>query len=200
MCWNANISLTTFIYALISAVIVYFLGEVNIFKIITLLLISSIQLFEYFVWINLENKIINNFLSKIGLLIILSQIALINYLNNNDKIKPFLFVSLSFILFLFILTQLEHVDFRTLRAKNGHLMWLWLDLPLIWIILGLTYYLIPFYFHINGNPIVNIFISITLIISLYTYFKFKTWGSMWCYFSNIAWIFLIIYSIYKKFY
>ena len=70
MCWNAEISLNTFIFGCISAIIVYLLGVVNINIIIILLSFTSMQLLEYFIWQNIDNIKINEILSKIGLFII----------------------------------------------------------------------------------------------------------------------------------
>ena len=80
------------------------------------------------------------------------------------------------------------------RGENGHLKWLWADLPIPLLILGLILWIYPPIR--KRNVIVSIAIIITLSISLYNYYKYKTWGSMWCYIGNIFWIFVIIKSVY----
>ena len=31
------------------------------------------------------------------------------------------------------------------KGENGHLVWEWLDIPVIWIIIGISFYIIPLY-------------------------------------------------------
>ena len=96
---------------------------------------------------------------------------------------------------LFAIIQLPKMDFRMTRGKNKHLIWYWLDLPIIWLIIGLSYYLIPPLFNKTGELYTFLFTLITVVISLYFYYKYKTWGSMWCYISNLLWIVALVYSI-----
>jgi hypothetical protein len=187
MCWNANISLNTFIFGCISAIIIYFFGIIEFKYIIITLSFTLIQLLEYFLWNNLNNIKINEFLSKIGLFIIGIQIFLLCYFYKNEYILYFYFI----FVFLFILIELKNIKFKTIIGKNKHLRWLWLEPNIIWIIIFSSFYLIT---NID-NKHKFIFVLITLIISLYYYYEYRTWGSMWCYFSNILWIHLLIYSI-----
>jgi hypothetical protein len=96
---------------------------------------------------------------------------------------------------LFAIFELPKINFDMEKGNNGHLIWHWLDLPLIWIIIGLTFYIIPLLLY--REKVAFIGVSIILIISIYNYYKYKTWGSMWCYFSNIIWIYLIILLLLK---
>lgn len=186
MCWSAKVSLQTFIFACISALIVYNLGYENKGLILIVLSFSLMQLLEYFIWTYIKDRKINELLSKIGLFIIGFQIFLLCLLNKN---KYLLYLYFLFGL-LFILLELNNVKFKTDVGENGHLRWLWLDLPLFWIIIFTSFYLITN----TQTKIRFLFVIISLIISLYFYYKYKTWGSMWCYFSNLLWIYLIIYS------
>lgn len=77
------------------------------------------------------------------------------------------------------------------KSINGHLIWHWLNLPEI----GILFYLIPAIMTKAKNLIVFHFTLITLCICLYTYYKSRTFGSMWCYISNIAWVLLLIQFI-----
>jgi hypothetical protein len=85
------------------------------------------------------------------------------------------------------------------KGENGHLIWYWLDLPLIWILIAISFYLIPLYVIRNKSLLAFIFVSLILIISFYYYYKYKTWGTMWCYFSNLIWLYLLIYVIIKRY-
>ena len=198
MCWSAKVSLNTFIYGFISAIIVYALNVIPLYVIIILLSFTSMQLLEYFAWTYMDNKKINKILSYIGLLLIIIQIFLINYLSPNKQNSNILLRALFIILVFFMIFQFKNITFKMTVAENGHLLWHWLDLPILWIIIGISLYLIPSYLTKTKNYLPFYFMLITVIISLYYYYKYKTWGTLWCYFSNIAWIFLIIKSVLSK--
>jgi hypothetical protein len=194
MCWNAEVSLNTFIYGTIAAIIVLSLNKIPIRTILLVYTVSLIQLMEYFTWKNINNNEIVHYLSITGAFILLLQVLLIS--NNNLKNKEQLF---SYI-FIFILTiiafyhNFENKKFHMEKGENGHLKWLWADLPIPLLISGLLLWIYPPIR--NKNYISTLFIITTLTISFYYYYKYKTWGSMWCYFGNLFWILLIIKSIY----
>ncbi len=197
MCWSAEVSLHTFIFGVISAIIVYSLNVVSVYTIFIFLLFTSIQLLEYFAWTYIDNKKINEILSYIGAFLIIIQMIMVNYLLPNKKESRILLIAYSIFLILFILIELKNIKFKMTRGENGHLVWHWMDIPLPWAIIGvITFYLIPIY--LSKSYIGVCFTGIIFFTSLYYYFKAKTWGTMWCYFSNIAWIFFIIKSIIIK--
>jgi hypothetical protein len=194
MCWNAEVSLNTFIYGTIAAIIVLSLNKIPIRSILLVYTVSLIQLMEYFTWKNINNNELVHYLSITGAFILLLQVLLIS--NNNLKNKEQLF---SYI-FIFILTiiafnhNFENKKFHMEKGENGHLKWLWADLPVPLLISGLLLWIYPPIR--NKNYISTLFIITTLTISFYYYYKYKTWGSMWCYIGNSFWIFLLIKSIY----
>ena len=194
MCWNAEVSLNTFIYGTIAAIIVLSLNKIPIRTILLVYTVSLIQLMEYFTWKNINNNELIHYLSITGAFILLLQVLLIT--NNNLKNKEQLF---SYI-FIFILTiiafnhNFENKKFHMEKGENGHLKWLWADLPVPLLISGLLLWIYPPIK--NKNYISTLFIITTLTISFYYYYKYKTWGSMWCYIGNSFWILLIMKSIY----
>jgi hypothetical protein len=195
MCFNPEVSLATFIFGCISAIIVH---KLNILKKTTIIIILSftiIQFIEFLTWIYLNDRYINKILSIIAFILIIIQMLLLQIFMLKPLYRLISLISFFIFAILFIIIQLPKVDFRMTRGKNKHLAWHWLDLPIIWIIIGLCYYLIPAFFHKSGEYFTFIFTFTTIIISLYFYYKYKTWGSMWCYISNLLWIIAIIYSI-----
>jgi hypothetical protein len=195
MCWNAEVSLNTFIFAFISFCIVISFNRFSIFIPIIALSISVMQLYEYFIWKNINNiKIINNF-SILGPIIILFQLLLFNYAFLKGK-ERIIAIVLIFIIFIIskIIRSYANTKIKITVGKNGHLLWHWADLPPILLIFIFILYLYPL--SKNENKTLFIFIAIALLISFYYYYKYKTWGTMWCYFSNLIWIYLIISSIY----
>ena len=195
MCWNAEVSLNTFIFGIVSAIIVLILNKLKYHLVLILLSFTSIQLLEYFAWKNLNNKKVIRILSIIGIQIIFIQLLLLNYyLPPTQKQKIILTSAVVITYILFLLFQFPYVKLDMEKSKiNKHLIWHWLDLPLFWLLIGFLFYLIPCY--LTNNIYVFTFGILTLTFSLYNYYKYKTWGSMWCYISNSLWIFAIIISI-----
>jgi hypothetical protein len=146
-------------------------------------------------WTYYNNIEINRLLSKIGLFIIFIQMFLMQFLLLEGKIKKWSLIIFAFVAIIFIIIQLPKINFKMKRGENKHLIWYWLDLSIYWIIIGLLFYLIPAYFNKYNNKFLFVFALITLIISLYFYYKYKTWGTMWCYISNILWIIFLFYNI-----
>ena len=196
MCYNSTVSLNTFLFGLGVACLAYYTKIISNYGIIILLSFSAMQLLEFFAWTYYDNKKINRILSIIGMMIIITQVILLNYFLPDKKIRNILLFLIFIFLLLFIIIDLKNVNFSMKRGKNKHLIWYWLDLPLIWIIITLSFYLIPVYLY--GNLLIILFMITILVISLYFYWKYKTWGSMWCYFSNLLWVYVLCKIIIKK--
>lgn len=196
MCYNPTVSLNTFLFGLGVACLAYYTKIIPNYGILILLSFSAMQLLEFFAWTYYDNKKINRILSIIGMMIIITQVILLNYYLPDKKIRNILLFLIFIFLLLFIIIDLKNVNFSMKRGENKHLIWYWLDLPLIWIIIGLSFYLIPVYLY--GNLLTILFMITILLISLYFYWKYKTWGSMWCYFSNLLWLYVLIMIIIKK--
>jgi len=197
MCWNAEVSLNTFIFGVISAIIVLLLDQNHLPMVILLLSITFMQLVEYFAWRNINNKEAIKLISLSGMCLILLQIIIINiiYLQGNERI-----IILILILLLSLVVLVYDINNNKLsmeKAVNGHLTWEWANVPIPILIMVFIFYL---YGGLKKRDLSFIFVSILLIISLYSYYKYKTWGSMWCYFLNILWVFLIAKLLLNKIY
>ena len=141
MCWNAEISLNTFIFGCISAIIVYLLGYFKINIILIILSFTLMQLLEYFIWKDIDNKKRNELWSKIGLILIFFQIFLLCYFDKNNYIFLYLYLIL---ISLFIIFELKNVKFETNVGENGHLQWKWLDFNIYWMIIIIHYFIKKF--------------------------------------------------------
>ena len=100
MCWNAEVSLNTFLFGMISMTIVL-LNKISFITILLALTLSLIQLMEYYAWNNINNKDAIFKLSIIGYFIIVSQILILNYgfLNNDRLISVILVLSIYFFIY-----------------------------------------------------------------------------------------------------
>jgi hypothetical protein len=196
MCWNATVSLNTFLFGLFGINFAYFNNIINIYEYLFYYPFISIQLLEYFTWKHLHNKKINRLLSKIGLFIIFIQPLLIILTPNNVKfnIKATL-ITLYLIFFSLIFFSIKN-DFSMAKAPNGHLAWNWLKYPPPIVIIWLSFYLVIllyakkyFIFAINTLIVLAIY---------YTYYKTNTWGSLWCWISNIMVALLIFRTFFNS--
>jgi hypothetical protein len=195
MCYNATVSLNTFIFGVSVAILAHYTKIIPYYGILILLSITSMQLLEYFAWTYYDNPLINKILSLIGLFIIFIQVFLLNYYYPDPKTSKILLSFMFIFILLFLIFEFRNVNFSMKKGKNKHLIWYWLDLPIIWIIIGITFYLIPVFLTKNLSIIISTIVILS--ISLYFYWRYKTWGTMWCYFSNFLWIFILFKIIYK---
>ncbi len=150
----------------------------------TLLFCTTIvfmQLIEYIVWTNYENKEINYkaSLAAIGLLC-LQPVASILTLAN--PLRQYIFAAFLIASFLSLYFSVPK-NISMTRAQNGHLAWNWIDenstIPLIvYFVFLFTPILLQKNYILLGAALT------TLGMSLYTYHKENTWGSMWCWIVN----------------
>jgi len=197
MCWSAEVSLNTFIFAIISFCIVVSFNRFPMINAFIVLSISLMQLYEYFVWKNIHNKKIIHNLSFFGPFVILLQVLLINYAFLRDNERNIAILLIIIIAIICMIYNYKNNKFDMEVGENKHLIWYWADLPAILLIFICFFYLYPL--TTKQNIIPFIYGLITLLISFYYYYKYKTWGTMWCYFSNLIWIVLIIKTFYLYF-
>lgn len=127
--------------------------------------------------------------------LLLFQIVILNYGLLNDKDRPIALI-LIFIYCIYIFNyNYKNDKFKMEKGENGHLIWHYVDIPFPILLIVLLFYIYPAFQY--GNMLF-IGITIPLLISLYFYYKYKTWGTMWCYFSNLYWLILLGFSIMKK--
>jgi len=190
MCWNQKISLNTFLFSLFGISFAYFNNEIKFYSYLYFLSFISMQLLEYFAWGNLNNKKMNNFLSKIGLFLIFVQpiFYTLSCYNVDNKIKTWI-IALYLVFSMFCAVYFP-IDFLMSKASNGHLAWNWLSFPtsitFIWFsfILGLILYQKQYFTF-------SVYLIIVLTI-YYTYYKTNTWGSLWCWIANLLALRLIL--------
>jgi hypothetical protein len=197
MCWNSDISLNTFIFACFALLFIYLAGftkyKIDAFNnpIVYLLLfeVALIQLIEYFLWKNLKNK--NNImLSKLAACIIFLQVPTIILMIPNLQIRYFLLLMYLLYLIVLKLSKKFHNPFHTSVSKNGHLSWDWLISNNYLIYAYLFLYLISALF-IN-NIEISIMVIASLFITLFFFFKEKTFTSIWCWSSNLFLLYFIV--------
>jgi hypothetical protein len=203
MCWNADISLNTFLFASLTLVFVwaantftkykYSLFE-NKFMYLFFFATAAMQLVEFFLWKNLKNAPMNRFLSTLASWVIVVQQVTLMLMIPSAALRRGMLLLYAAVLGAFILYKKiwSPIRFYTTVAKNGHLSWEWLGFKgfeLIWMAIGLMFYVIPLFF-IEQKAMFYV-ISTMLVISLFLYFKEGTFGTVWCWASNLALLYVL---------
>jgi hypothetical protein len=186
MCWNAEVSLQSFLIG-ITAVFLGYQNGLSLPVTLFCLTIVFMQLIEYFVWTFSSNKTVNFVasLAAVGLLW-LQPIASILTLESKETITGLqVYIGLSIIgLFLPNNKPLDQV-YKMTQGENGHLVWNWFQKDNRTILSLLVY----FVFLLGPLLLRKQFIlfslaTSTLALSLYSFYKDNTWGSLWCWIVN----------------
>jgi len=190
MCWNAEVSLKSFVVG--AAAIVF--GAVHGMSAPVLLFCASIvlmQLVEYFTWTHLEDLVANRRAAyAASALLSLQPIASLLTIHT-PSIRNALLTAYILFGILDHFTQpkeeAEKRDYSMSKAPNGHLQWNWLSPLTPRRMLSLAVYfvflLVPLI--INKHFELLVLALGTLGISAYTYLSQNTWGSMWCWIVNL---------------
>ena len=197
MCWNASVSLNTYIFGLFASSFAYFNGITNLLGFIFYQSFIIIQLIEYFIW---SKTFSNKFLSQVALFVILCQPVLnIIKIETLPGIIPYLLTAyFAFIIILYtIIIPFDTIKFTSVPNKNGHLSWNWLNWNIY--IIAIWYAFLSFRWIIDKMYLSLIFVTITLIISIILFRDTNTWGSMWCWIANLISFYLVILVFYKNF-
>ena len=197
MCWNASVSLNTFVFSVFALLFSYYNGEAKIIGVIFYLSFIIMQLIEYLVW-SKTFSISNRLLSQIALLVIFFQ-PIFNILNIDEKkdLIPYLLIAyIIFALPYIIIIPLNSAEFSMVPSKNGHLSWKWLNFNLLIILIWFIF--LSSRWIIDKMYITLIFVAIVLIISIILFRDTRTWGSMWCWICNFISFYLILSVFYNN--
>ena len=200
MCWNSDVSINTFIFGILSFIFIYLASytkykedKFNPFVYLFLLEIVSMQLIEYFIWKNLNNKK-NNFYSWLGsILVFIQPITVMFIISTNIKYL----LMLIYFLFIIIYFTYRHfynpIFFHSSVGKNGHLSWDWMKYKgyeNIFLFIYLFIYVVSLLY--IDYPLLKYFTIFALFLSLLFNFKYNTFSSMWCWYTNIILLFIIV--------
>jgi hypothetical protein len=188
MCWNAKVSLNTYIFGLFACIFAYFNNKLEITTLLFIQTWMSMQLIEYFIW---SKTFSNKLLSQIAfILIVLQPIFGILSISNNDIIKYVsLFGYLCFVTIVMIFKSWNKIDFSSTPSANGHLAWNWLKYSNIVMLIWFMFLSIKFI--VKKEWFILSLVTISAVITFVLYHKTYTWGSLWCWFCNFASLFII---------
>ena len=213
MCWNQDISINTFLFACLALSFIFFTNTFTKYKtktfdnpLVYLFLLEGVimQLIEFFLWRNLKNKSMNELLSKIASFFVFIQPITLMLMIPNISIK-YTLIFLYFMFYIFYFGYRETYNpiiFHTSIGINGHLSWEWMNYKgyeNIFLFIYLLFFVASLLF--IKNTLLCLFVLISLIISLFLYYKYNTFSSMWCWYVNLFLLYFIVdILIIKPFY
>lgn len=185
MCWNAEVSLQSFVIGFVAVGIAYSKG-LSLPMTFFCLTIVFMQLVEYVVWSYLNNPDINYTASLAGFLLLLLQPVATIFFLPSAFIPTMLMAYIGLLLLVRLFnTQTPREAFRMYRGENGHLVWNFLQKD------ANTFFLLLVYFFFLFGPLIVVkewlglgVGALTLGVSLYNFWQSNTWGSMWCWIVN----------------
>jgi hypothetical protein len=209
MCFNASVSLFTFLFGSVGSVILYKFSDLKP-EAIFYLWVCLMQLIEYFIWksqnceVNYYERNVNLFFSKIGVFVnhfepIIYWLAIM-YLS-----KYTLHSSVSYLMILFVLLTfyyLKNIMYQSqcttvTKESYPHLYWYWNQGS--YSSLYYLYFLLMLVLLSLNNPIYgnyhSMLIVVSFIISYLIYKDTHTVGAMWCFAASFApWALWLVYK------
>jgi hypothetical protein len=196
--------MNTFIFSILTLIFIFLTNTYSKYKTETfknplvylfIFEVALMQLIEFFLWKNLKNNKINELLSRLASFLVLIQPFTIMLMIKHINIKYFLLSLYSLFLILYFIYKDKYnpIKFNTSIGINGHLSWEWMNYKgyeNIIVIIFILFYIVPSLF--TNNFLLILFILISVIISFVQYFKYNTFGSMWCWYINLFLLYFII--------
>ncbi len=187
MCWNPEVSMTTFLFSTTAVMLAYHNNIITLPFLLFLMSFISMQLIEFFLWINLNNRSLNKLFSGLGYALILSQ-PLFALLSTSSNYPYKSLLVLGYIALVVIILTVVPIHLSSEVGANKHLQWNWLNIP---VYLGIPWFLFFFAkFAITGEYGMLLYTFITVAVSYYFYRATKVnretgvWGTMWCWVAN----------------
>ena len=203
MCWNQYVSLNTFTFSTIILILIaynnkytpYKISELNnIFAYIFFMSFITMQLIEFFLWRNLNNKDINRKLSIAGALLLMVQPIASLLMLKDDFTRKAMLTTYTIPAFAYFIYKVKtQPNFNTTVTPMGHLRWNWLNqdknklLGLIW------FFFLYFSIFVEKQYYTAGIITLALLaVSYYSYNKEGSYGSLWCWSINSLMIYYAI--------
>ena len=202
MCWNEDISLNTFLFSSFVLLLILYNNTYTQYKIkyfdniwIYLFFISfiSMQLIEFFIWRNIDNKFYNHIFSTMAAMLIFIQPVVSLMLLPNISLRNIL-LSAYLVLFIPYFTY-KYItnNVKSQVSNKGHLVWLFFDTNMLLFFGWLFFFLFSFIYTQDFYGL--LFGMILFAVSYYNYYKDKTIGSMWCWGVNSVMIYYAFYLL-----
>ena len=203
MCWNAAVSLNTFLFSSFVLLLVmynnaytkYKIEDVNDVRMYAFIFsFVLMQLIELFIWRNIRNKFYNHVFSVTAAILLLVQPAISLWMVDNTVLRNWLILAYFVSVVPYAVYQLSKDDIHCEVSKMGHLQWqfLYARRP-IRVSIWLFFFLFSFFYKKKWGNI--IFAVTALIISYLNYCADSTMWSMWCWAVNSLMMYFAIYLL-----
>lgn len=205
MCWNADVSLNTFLFSMFMLALIFYNNTFTKYKLKEFdsgwmyIFVSSfvfMQLVEFFIWRNIDNKFYNNVFSIITtILLFIQPLASLMLLSNiplrNNLLTLYLLLTVPFLSYIFATSHVHSVV-----GKSGHLVWNFLDKytknPVVHII-WLFFFLFSIVY--ENMWLGFIFTLVALAFAYVNYRSDSSMWSMWCWIVNSCMIYYAFYLL-----
>jgi hypothetical protein len=212
MCWNAEISLNTFLFSGFVLLLLMYNNNYTQYKIQFIEGVNNIwvyifvwsfilmQLVEFFIWKNMDNPKWNSFFTSLtSILLFIQPMTTIMFLPVHIRLYvmfSYLFLAIPFVIYRFI-TKKQYSSISPMKHLHWHNV-INTDEWLIDFIWG-CFFLLPFLY--TRSLFAFSFAIITCSIMAYKYYKDRTVGSMWCWVVNSIMVYYAAYLLlYLPFY
>jgi hypothetical protein len=204
MCFSSKSSLFTFIFGIISSILLIYFGnkkfnKENIVFGLYFIFVSFMQLFDYFFWNDLDNK--NKINEKITLIA-----PLFNYIQplflfivksiiyKNTKLSFFSIINFLYIISIYLDYNkfLKNEKNKITKIKENHLFWPWKKYLNIYFYFILSTLNVFYLTNFKYSLIIFILGTISLIISHF-YINYSV-GEIWCFFVVLIPLIMIFLS------
>lgn len=203
MCWNQYVSINTFVFGIFGLLLIAFNNKYSNYKIDVfnnsyayLFMMSFIfmQLFEFILWRNLDNKLINKIVSTLGFLLLSIQPITSLLLLNNIPLRNKLLLTYSIPAFVFVIYNIFSTNIHTILSPSGHLAWKWTVYKNTMVELFIKlFYLFFLFFSLIYNKHYKSILLILLYILFSIYFrKDGSAGSIWCLSVNATILYFLL--------
>ena len=188
MCWNEFVSMNTFIFGIFGLLIIAYNNKYSNYKIsffnnsyayLFMLAFILMQLIEFILWRNLDNRVINNSVSILGFLLLSVQPITSLLLLNNILLRNKLLLAYSIPAFIFVVYNLLITNIHTVLSPSGHLAWKWTGYKNR--LIAIPFYLFFLFFSLVYNKYYSsLLILLLYFIFIYYFGKDGSSGSIWC--------------------
>jgi hypothetical protein len=187
MCWNAEVSLKTFLVGIVGIGLAAFLG-MSLPVVLFSLTIVFMQLIEYIVWTYYDDEDVNYKASLAAAALLWLQPIASMLLIPSTSLKVAMlsiYTILSLAYSLVVPNTFDKKHYSMKKAENGHLSWKFLSKePRTYLRLAVFFFFLFVPILITKNLDLLAMALTTLGLSLYSYWRDNTWGSMWCWIVN----------------
>jgi len=191
MCWNSAVSLNTFAFSAFVLALVIYNNTYTKYKIAGLNSIGSylfiasfifMQLIEYFIWINLNNRSYNTALSASAIILLMLQPLASIMIITNKHLRNKLAICYIALALPYTLYNMHIKRSYSQVSKKGHLDWEFFNASPIAIAVWFFFFLFSFVY--EKKYMLLLFGLSLLAISFTNYLTDKSMWSMWCWSVN----------------